>query len=177
MGYCGKRERPRLEGWVAFSKGNTLQTLGPINSLCRDDLRYIVLTSSGGTPTFHIMTSKKDSNETSVDGVEHLVLKNNMTLITSDVSDGNTRCLSIVDSRNEKIIGTFMPLLVNEDLFTDGTKSCLVSERRFDKIMSELDKSLSEESLSCSISDGQVDAANHALFVLDCEMKRRYNKR
>ena len=174
MGYCGKRERPRLEGWVAFSKGNTLQTLGPIHSLCRDDLRYIVLTSSNrGTPTLHIMTSKKDSNEASIDGVEHLVLKNNMKIVCSDVTNDNTRCLCIVDRRNEKVIGTFMPILINEDFFTDGTKSCLVSDRRFAKIMSGLlEKSFSEESLSCPVDDGQLDAANHARFVLDCEMKR-----
>lgn len=179
MGRCGKRERPRLEGWVAFSKGNILQTLGPNNRLCRGDFRYIVLTTRGGKPTLHIMTAKKDSNEASVDGVEHLVLRTNMKIISSDVSDGNRRCLSIVDIRNEKVIGTFMPVLINEDLFTDVSKSCLVSDRRFEKIMSGLEsseKSLTEEILPWSLDDGQLDAANHARFVLDCEMKKLKRK-
>ena len=119
------------------------------------------------------MTSKKDSNEASIDGVEHLVLKKNMKIVCSDVTIGNRRCLRIVDRRNEKVIGTFMPILINEDFFTDGTKSCLVSDRRFAKIMTGLtEKSSSEESLPCPVDDGQVDAANHARFVLDCEMKR-----
>ena len=174
MGYCGKRERPRLEGWCAFSKGSDLQTLGKTDRLCRDDFRYIVLTTSGSIATIHIMTSKKDSSGPSVDGVEHLVLKSHMQIMSSDLINGNTRCLSIVDSRNGKVIGTLVPVLINDDLFTDGSRSCLVSERRFEKIVSELESNGSASSTAAvGLDDGQLDAANHARFVLDCQMKKQ----
>ena len=108
-----------------------------------------------------------------VDLMDPSVPPRNMKIVCSDVTNDNTRCICIVDRRNEKVIGTFMPILINEDLFTDGSKSCLVSNRRFAKIMSGLlEKSLPEESLPCPVDDGQLDAANHARFVLDCEMKR-----
>ena len=174
MRYCGKQERPRLEGWVAFRKGNALQTLISNNQLCRSDFRYIALTAGAGVPTLHVMmTSKKDANGASVDGIENLVLKKHIKIV---VSRGNhKRCLGIVDSRNNKVIATFMPVLINEDLFTDGSKACLVSDIRFAKIMSGLVGNQSgfvAESRMCLADDGQIDAANHARFVLDCEMKR-----
>lgn len=173
MRYCGKQERPRLEGWVAFHKGNALQTLGSKNQFYRDDFRYIALTAGAGVPTLHVMTSKKDANGASVDGVENLVLKKHIKIV---VSRGNHKgCLGIVDSRNNKVIATFMPVLINEDLFTDGSKACLVSDIRFAKIMSGLVGNQSgsvPESRMCLADDGQIDAANHARFVLDCEMKR-----
>ena len=177
MGHCGKREVPWLEGWVAFSKGNALQTFRPIRDFYRDDLRYIVLTNGRianstylpGSPTLHIMTSKLDKSGVSVDDITNLVLTKNM-LITSSATSNGSRCISIVDSRNGKVIGTFMPVLIKEALFTDGSKSCLVSESRFEKIMSRNDAAAAESSQV--VLDGQQDAANHALFVLDCELKR-----
>ena len=169
MGHCGKREVPWLEGWVAFSKGNDLQTFRPIRDFYRDDLRYIVLTNGRGSPTLHIMTSKLDKSGVSVDDITNLVLTKNM-LITSSATSNGSRCISIVDSRNGKVIGTFMPVLIKEALFTDGSKSCLVSESRFEKIMSRNDAAAAESSQF--VLDGQQDAANHALFVLDCELKR-----
>jgi len=172
MGNCGKRERPRLEGWVAFSKGNALQTYGPLRDFCRDDFRYIVLTNCDGPPTIHIMTSKRESSDTSVDGIERLVLTKNMRATSSETSNGS-RCLSIVDSRNGKVIGTFMPVLIKKNLFTDGSQSSLVSENRFQKIISgyESTDTSATESLAL-VLDGQQEAANHALFVVDCELKR-----
>ena len=177
MGHCGKREVPWLEGWVAFSKGNALQTFRPIRDFYRDDLRYIVLTNGRianstylpGSPTLHIMTSKLDKSGVSVDDITNLVLTKNM-MITSSATSNGSRCISIVDSRNGKVIGTFMPVLIKEALFTDGSKSCLVSESRFEKIMSRNDAAAAESSQV--VLDGQQDAANHALFVLDCELKR-----
>ena len=175
MGHCGKREVPWLEGWVAFRKGNDLQSFGPSRNVSRDDIRYIVLTNgriTNGTylsasPTLHIMTSKLDRSGISVDDVRNLVLAKNM-MITSSATSNGSRCISIVDVRNEKAIGTFMPVLIKEALFADVSKSCLVSESRFEKIMSRDDST----DLSPVVLDGQQDAANHALFVLDCELKR-----
>ena len=175
MGHCGKREVPRLEGWVAFRKGNGLQGFGPLRDFSRDDFRYIVLTNGritngtylSGSPTLHVMTSKLDRSGVSVDDIRNLVLAKNM-MITSSATSNGSRCISIVDGRNEKVIGTFMPVLIKEALFTDVSKSCLVSESRFGKIMSRNDRA----DLSPVVLDGQQDAANHALFVLDCELKR-----
>ena len=175
MGHCGKREVPRLEGWVAFRKGNGLQSFGQLRNFSRDDFRYIVLTNGrvtngtylSGSPTLHVMTSKLDRSGISVDDIRNLGLAKNMMIISSATSNGS-RCISIVDGRNEKVIGTFMPVLIKEALFTDVSKSCLVSESRFEKIMSRNDSA----DLSPVVLDGQQDAANHALFVLDCELKR-----
>ena len=173
MGYCGKSERPRIEGWVAFSKGDILQTVGPHRNLRRNNFRYIVLTTKRGKPTIHIMTSKMDAKGASVDDVEHLVLTKNMKVTCSDASNGNGRCLCILDSRIDKVIGTIMPVLINKDLFVpDGSKSCLIEEKRFEKIISRSGSSDAQNMESPSYLDGQLDASNHVRFVLDCEMTK-----